>query len=146
MGNYFSISVGYVFFYYLTISQKLKEYIYPPKKEKTSIWNDSDAILKEDNEQKADILSSEEINKIIKKQQKIKNNTGESLNEYKMIKNVNDYEENDYLTVSIKDNMNKDLKDIKFDIINEKTEDSDCSENIDELKASVMHEGENLLA
>ena len=92
-----------------------------------------------------DILSSEEIKKIIKKQQAEKKTPGSNLNEYKIIKTSIELDETDCLTVKSETRAkHQEIKDIKNEVNNmnmdDDTEDRDeTSDNIDDLKASILN-------
>lgn len=157
MGQTLSTIIGYFIVYIIRLTEKTKSIFY--KDQEKSYFN-KDMILKDD-EQQADILSSEDINKIILKQQNIKKSSDVNLNEYKMIKN-NELDETECLTVKTdgdnnnnigssigSSNINKELLDLHKEMIdvnvgedsNNNNEEND-EENIEDLKASIMNHSE----
>lgn len=90
-------------------------------------------------------MSSEEINKIIKKQQHLKKNTPQdvNLNEYKIIKNTVDMEEGEALAEKNNNSLkDKEFQDLHKEVINLHVDDEkdgdNIEDNIEELKASIM--------
>lgn len=93
------------------------------------------------------ILSSEDINKMIKKQQELKKKSQPNVNEYTMIKNNYEAEENESLTSVVKDHNENlfdgnDFNQVRDEVINvddeEHEEDEGKEENIEDLKASIQ--------
>eukprot|EP00340_Litonotus_pictus_P003321 CAMPEP_0170524658 /NCGR_PEP_ID=MMETSP0209-20121228/10156_1 /TAXON_ID=665100 ORGANISM="Litonotus pictus, Strain P1" /NCGR_SAMPLE_ID=MMETSP0209 /ASSEMBLY_ACC=CAM_ASM_000301 /LENGTH=122 /DNA_ID=CAMNT_0010813503 /DNA_START=26 /DNA_END=394 /DNA_ORIENTATION=- len=104
----------------------------------------NDILLKDETEHKADILSSEDINKIIQKQQTQKNKQS-SLSEYKII-NDNEDEDNSIATKTLDES--KEIQEMSNEISQqtcvEVEEDHDNAEEhldsdkINDLKQEVM--------
>ena len=96
-----------------------------------------------------DILSSEEINKIIKKQQNMKKSSQSevNMNEYKIIKNTIEMDETECLTdKSYSETPNhNDIHEMHKEVINlhveeDKEDDTGINmENIEDLKASILN-------
>ncbi len=140
--------VGSIIVFLLKMKESTMNFFTKEKKEKN--FYNKDIILKEDEHTAGqnililDILSSEEINKIIKKQQNIKKGSQEvNLNEYKIIKNMMDDEEGDIAekdTTSAKE-IQELHKEINLHVKGDKEDDEDhtTEENIEDLKASILN-------
>lgn len=96
-----------------------------------------------------DILSSEDINKIIKKQQNIKKNAQieVNMNEYKMIKNPIEMDDSDALDNKTNEDS-KEIEDLHHEVINMQVDDDiskdnddgdDTNEDFENLKAAILN-------
>ncbi len=150
MGNTLTALVSYFVAFYFKLSEKSKAILWGEQKQKNYFNND---ILLKDDEQKAgnfvnfiniDILSSEEINKMLEKQRIMKKNQNNSINEYKIIKNTHDMDD-------IEGNVNKkgtelqkkEIQEIHKEVQNinfgDDHEMEDNNDNIEDLKSAILN-------
>lgn len=92
----------------------------------------------------SDILSSEEINKMLEKQRTSKKNQNNSLNEYKIIKNTSDMDDleknvnkhsNELQKKEIQE-IHKEVNNINFD---DEHDTCDNDDNIEDLKSAILN-------
>jgi len=93
----------------------------------------------------SDILSSEEINKMLEKQRTSKKNQNNSLNEYKIIKNTSDMDDleknvNKHSNELQKKEIQEIHKEVKNNNIDDEHENTENYENIDDLKTAILNE------
>jgi hypothetical protein len=133
MGNSLSAVVGYIIIFYIKLQERVKEFIEKGKKKQMNYYN-NDILLKDD-EHRADILSREEIDKIIKTR-----NTHTTA-EYKMIKNSIEMDEAECLNVR---SDNKEIIDMHKELNMDEENDVE-GESIEDLKSSIMNADEDLV-
>lgn len=90
-----------------------------------------------------DILSSEEINKMLEKQRTMKKNQNYSINEYKMIKNTPDADDIEINAgKQTAELQKKEIQDIHKEIninFDEENDICDGHENIEDLKSAILN-------
>jgi hypothetical protein len=131
MGNSLSAVVGYIIVFFIKLQERVKEFI--EKKKQINYYNND--ILLRDDEHRADILSREDIDKIIKTR------SSHTTAEYKMIKNSIEMEEAECLNVKADIPEHKEMEEMHKEL-NIEDDDGVDNENIEDLKSSVMNADE----